>query len=208
MHSYFRRQRNSPGLSLSNFVCISWRKLDEEEMLEGVTLYSTCDNGASIYVHNSPMVSLHIPATTLKTRGNTKTTRPEAEFFDKKSRQKSWEFSSLLFTVTSSTVLPWDFYYFKLTQPLTVSKVQLLYTAKEKGGKPDRKPRPLPSGFRNLHTETSSLKLSGLCPKNLNWRWSWAFQLWQCGTTVFAYEDWSYADHDRILFVVAKPCEY
>jgi hypothetical protein len=31
-------------------------------------------------------------------------------------------------------------------QPLTVSIVQLLYTAKEKGGKPDRKPNP-------LHTE-------------------------------------------------------
>jgi hypothetical protein len=40
--------------------------------------------------------------------------------------------SSLLFTVTS-TALPWDFYFFKLTQPLTVS-------VKEKGGKPNRKP--------------------------------------------------------------------
>ncbi len=34
-----------------------------------------------------------------------------------KSRRKSWEFSSLLFTVTP-TALPWDFYFFKLTQPL------------------------------------------------------------------------------------------
>jgi hypothetical protein len=33
--------------------------------------------------------------------------RPEAEFLDE-SRQKSEEFSSLLFTVTSTT-LPWDF---------------------------------------------------------------------------------------------------
>ncbi len=45
-----------------------------------------------------------------------------------KSRQKSEEFFSLLFTV--STVL-------------------LLYTVIEKGGKPDRKPYPLPNGFRN-----------------------------------------------------------
>ncbi len=37
-----------------------------------------------------------------------------------KSRQKSWEFSSLLFTV-SSTALPLDFYFFKLTQSLRVS---------------------------------------------------------------------------------------
>jgi hypothetical protein len=39
-----------------------------------------------------------------------------------------------------STALPWDFYFFKLTQPLTVSTVQ--YSEKEKGGKPDRKPYP------------------------------------------------------------------
>ncbi len=30
-----------------------------------------------------------------------------------------------------------------------VSTVQLLYTVKEKGGKPDRKPFPLPYGFKN-----------------------------------------------------------
>ncbi len=56
-----------------------------------------------------------------------------------KSRQK---FSSLLFTVTSAALL-WDFYFFKITQPITVSLVQLLYTVKEKGGKPDRKPSRL-----------------------------------------------------------------
>jgi hypothetical protein len=51
------------------------------------------------------------------------------------------EFSSLLFKVTS-TALPWDSYFFKLTQPLTVFTVQLLFTVKEKGGKPNRKPYP------------------------------------------------------------------
>ncbi len=65
-------------------------------------------------------------------------------------RQKSWEFSFLLFTITS-TDLPWYFYFFKLTQPLTVSTVQLqlLYIVKEKGGKPDRKLYTLPYGLRN-----------------------------------------------------------
>ena len=58
--------------------------------------------------------------------------RPETEFLD----VIGTKFSSLLFTVTS-TALPSDFYFFKLTQPLTVSKVQLLYTQKEKGGKPE-----------------------------------------------------------------------
>jgi hypothetical protein len=55
-----------------------------------------------------------------------------------KSTQKSEELSSLLFTVTS-TALPRDFYFFKLTESLTVSRFQLLCAVKEKGGKPDRK---------------------------------------------------------------------
>ncbi len=76
-----------------------------------------------------------------------------------KSRQKSQEFSSLLFTVTS-TALPWDFYFFKLTQPLTVSTVQFLYTIKEKGGTPDRKPYHL--------SETSSLRTLKIMSRNLN----------------------------------------
>ncbi len=37
----------------------------------------------------------------------------------------------------------------KVSQPLTVSTVQLLYTVKEKGGKPDGKPYLLPFGLRN-----------------------------------------------------------
>ncbi len=48
------------------------------------------------------------------------------------------------------TALPWDFYFFKLTQPLTVS-------VKEKGGTPDIKPPyPLPYGLRNLHRNLKS----------------------------------------------------
>ncbi len=57
------------------------------------------------------------------------------------------------------TALPSDLYFFKRTQPLTVSTVQLLYTVKEKGGKPDRKPYPLlyslRSPYRNLKSENS-----------------------------------------------------
>jgi hypothetical protein len=64
-----------------------------------------------------------------------------------KARQKASWFSSLL-SVTY-TALPWDLYFFKLTQPLTVYTVQLLYTVKEKGGKPYRRPYPLPYGLRN-----------------------------------------------------------
>jgi hypothetical protein len=41
------------------------------------------------------------------------------------------------------------FYFFKLTQPLTVSVT-------EKGGKPDRKPYPLPYGLRNPYRNLTS----------------------------------------------------
>ncbi len=64
-----------------------------------------------------------------------------------KSRQKSQ---------SPSTALPWDFYFFKLALPLIVSTVQLLYTVKEKGGKPDRKPYPLPYGLRNPYRNLKS----------------------------------------------------
>jgi hypothetical protein len=54
---------------------------------------------------------------------------------------------------------PLRFLFFKLTQPLTVSTVQLLYTVKEKGGKPDRKPCPLPYGLRNPYRGLKSEKI-------------------------------------------------
>jgi hypothetical protein len=157
----YRGQRKNPRFSLSTFVCISWRKLDEEEMLEGVTLYSMFDNEANIHVHNSPMVSLHKSATFLKwatTCPDYLTTCPEAEFFDKIQTKVS-RFSSMLFSYLYYSFALW-FCFFKLTQPLTVSTVQLLYTAKEKGGKPNRKPHPLPpcglrNPYRNLKSKNS-----------------------------------------------------
>jgi hypothetical protein len=52
----------------------------------------------------------------------------------------------------NSSANAWDFYFFNLTQPLTVS-------VKEKGEKPDRKPYPLPYGsrnpYRNLKTDNT-----------------------------------------------------
>ncbi len=78
---------------------------------------------------------------------------------------KSLKIFPMLFTVTSTAALPWDLYVFKLTQPLTVSTVQLLYTANEKGGKPDRKPYPLPYSFRNPCGEPQVWELSRLCPE-------------------------------------------
>jgi hypothetical protein len=53
-----------------------------------------------------------------------------------------------------------DFYFFKLTQPLTVFTVQLLYTVKEKEGKP----YPL-NLVSEIHTGTSSLKTLKVMPR-------------------------------------------
>jgi hypothetical protein len=64
---------------------------------------------------------------------------PEAKFLDEIQTKVL-----RVFTVTSTA-----FYFFKLMQTLTVSTVQLLYTVSVKGGKPDRKPYPLPYGYRN-----------------------------------------------------------
>ncbi len=69
--------------------------------------------------------------------------------------------SSLLLTVTSTT-LPWDFYFFKLTQPLTASSVYLLNTIKEKGGKPDR---TLSLWFKKSIQKPQVWELSRLCPE-------------------------------------------
>jgi hypothetical protein len=76
--------------------------------------------------------------------------RPEAEFWDeiqtKVLRAFIHAIHSHLYSFAS------DLYFFKLTQPLSVSTVQMvLYTVKEKGGKPDRKPYPLLFGLRNQY---------------------------------------------------------
>ncbi len=59
------------------------------------------------------------------------------------------------FTVTSAA-LPCNFYFFNLTQPLTISTVRLLYIVQEKGGKPDRNHKPLPYGLRNPYRNLKS----------------------------------------------------
>jgi hypothetical protein len=40
--------------------------------------------------------------------------------------------------------------------PLTVSTVQLLYSVKKKGGKPDKEPYPIPYGLRNPYRNLKS----------------------------------------------------
>jgi hypothetical protein len=81
---------------------------------------------------------------------------PEAEFLDEIQTKFLRVF---LLIIHSRTGLPWDFYFYKLTQPLTVS-------VKEKGGKPDRKLYPLPYGLRNpyINLKFETLKIM---PRNL-----------------------------------------
>jgi hypothetical protein len=56
---------------------------------------------------------------------------------------------------------------FIFLQSLTVSKVHLMYTDNDKGGKPDRKPYTLPYDLRNpyLNLKSETLKIM---PRNLN----------------------------------------
>ncbi len=102
-------------------------------------------------------------------------------------RPNSWP-KSLLITVTS-TALPWDFYFFKLTQPLIVYTVQLLFTVKEKGGKTDKNLR-CESSFCVLEIISARTKLQnvGKMLKKAKfpwmfdrdpWRqWRWVFHVW------------------------------
>jgi hypothetical protein len=58
----------------------------------------------------------------------------------------------LLLAITiTSTALSIDSYFLKLTQPLTVITVQLLYTVKEEKGQ-----YPLPYGLRNPYRKLKS----------------------------------------------------
>ncbi len=75
--------------------------------------------------------------------------KTEAEFLEEIHSKVLRVF--LLAIHSHSIALPWDFCFFKLTQPLTVSQLQLLYNVKEKAGKSDRKPNPIPYGLRNPH---------------------------------------------------------
>ncbi len=74
-----------------------------------------------------------------------KKTLPEAEFSDEIQTKVLRVFLLDIHRHLYSFSL--RFLSFKFTQFLTVSKVQLLYTVNEKGGKPDRKPYPLPYGL-------------------------------------------------------------
>jgi hypothetical protein len=77
-----------------------------------------------------------------------------------KSRQMSWRVF-LLAIHSHLYSFPLRFFFFKVTQPLTAFTVQLLYTVKEKGGKP----YPLPYGLRNPYRNLRTLKIM---PWNVN----------------------------------------
>ncbi len=92
-------------------------------------------------------------------------------------RNRDKSVPSLLFTVTS-TALPWDFYFFKLSQPLTYffKLMQPLTISKEKRGKHDRNPYLLPYVLRKPYTETSSFRTFKIMPRKLkeivrSWIW-------------------------------------
>ncbi len=79
----------------------------------------------------------------------------EAKFLDE-IQTKVLRVSSLLFTATS-TALPWRFLFLQTHATSYSFYSSVLYTVKVKGGgKPDRKPYPLPYGLRNPHRNLKS----------------------------------------------------
>ncbi len=107
------------------------------------------DRSATLVIFHPPTSHLSLPS-----RGRILGQNPD----------KALRVSSLLNTVTT-TALPWDSYFFILTQPLTVSTVQLLYTVKEKGGKPDRKQYPLTLWFKKSIQKPQVWEHSRLWPE-------------------------------------------
>ncbi len=77
-------------------------------------------------------------------------------------------FPPLLFTVTSTALL-WGIYFFKLTQPLTVSIVNYstAYTIKEKT---TTLPYGLRNPYRNLKSDNSE-DYAQKSPRNFSWIW-------------------------------------
>jgi hypothetical protein len=91
---------------------------------------------------------------------------PEAEFLDE-IQTKVLRVFLLAISTVNSTALPWDLYFFKLTQPLTVSTVHLLYTVKAI----EENLIENHTSFlmvEEIHTETSSLRNLKIMPRNLN----------------------------------------
>jgi hypothetical protein len=78
---------------------------------------------------------------------------------------KSFKSFPRCYSQSSLQLCSWDFYFFKFTQPLTISTVQVLNTLKEKWGKPDRKPYPLAYGLRNPCRTLKSENSQHLCPE-------------------------------------------
>ncbi len=100
----------------------------------------------------------------------------------------------LLVTVTS-IALPWYFYFFKLTPPLTVLTVKLQHNIKEKGEKPKRKLYPS-LWFKNSIRKPQVWELSRLCQKP---EWNCTFMnsasrysVYPCMWTKFCYIDKRY----------------
>jgi hypothetical protein len=75
----------------------------------------------------------------------------------------------LLFTVTSTYSFALRFLIFQ-THAISYSFYSsvTVYTVKEKGGTPDRKPYPLTPMVKEIRTDTSCLRTLKIMPRNLN----------------------------------------
>ncbi len=100
----------------------------------------------------------------------------EAEFLDE-IQKKSEEFSSLLLTLTSTALL-WDFYFFKLTQPLTYFFSSVTVHCKGERKKTWWKTVPPSPWFKKSIQKHQVWKLSRLCPETSTKLYVHEFGFW------------------------------
>jgi hypothetical protein len=90
-----------------------------------------------------------------------KANKPEADFLSEIQTKDLRVFLLSIHSHTdTSTALPWEIFIYSKTHATSYSfysSVTGLYTVKEKEGKPDRKPYPLPYGLRNPYRNLKSV---------------------------------------------------
>jgi hypothetical protein len=111
---------------------------------------------------------------------------PEAEFLDEIQTKVLRVF--LLAITVSSTALPWDFCFFRLTQPLTVFYSSVTVHCKGERRKiwKKRKPYPLPYGLRNPYRNLKSENSLRLCPETSTKLNIHEFDFWSWESVYFA----------------------
>ncbi len=105
-----------------------------------------------------------------------KAMQPEAEFLDKTQTRVLWIFFLVIHSHLYS--FAWDFFFFKLAQPLTVSTVHTVHW-KGKRGKTWQKTKHSSLWFKKSIKKPQVWELSRLCPETSTWLYIHEFRFWR-----------------------------